>query len=77
MPGSSAAPKRRYRIDPQVAHERARLAARARNQPEVYIGQLERAELSEAHKRRLAVLLMPLHGGPPPEDDSAHMAGAR
>jgi hypothetical protein len=62
VPGTSA-PKRPYRIDPQVARERARKGARASRTPDAYIGQLERAELTATHKRRLAVLLMPFLGG--------------
>lgn len=54
-----AAPKRPYRIDPQRAHERAIIAARARNSPDTIIGQLERAKLTAEQKRRLAALLMP------------------
>ncbi len=74
MPGS-AAPKRHYRIDPEVARERARRAALARNAPDTYIGQLERAELTDEQKRRIAVLLMPFLGGQPA--GSAAGAGAR
>jgi hypothetical protein len=75
MPGSSAAPKRHYNIDPRVAHERARLAARARNAPDTFIGQLERAELTDEQKQRLAALLMPFLSAQPA--DSAAGAGAR
>jgi hypothetical protein len=71
MPGP-AAPKRPYRIDPVVAHERARLAARVRNSPDTYIGQLERSELTAEQKRRLAVLLMPFL-----DDAAAAGAGAQ
>ena len=56
---SPAAPKRRYNIDPVVARERARRGALARNTPDGYITSLTRAELTDAQKRRLAVLLMP------------------
>ena len=62
MSGTSA-PKRPYRIDPQVAHERAVKAAAARNAPDTYIGQLERAALTAEQKRRLAALLMPFLDG--------------
>ena len=41
------APKRHYRIDPEVARERASRAARVRNSPDTYIGQLERAKLTD------------------------------
>ena len=58
MPGSAVA-KRPYRIDPAVARERASRAARVRNSPDTYIGQLERAELTDEQKRRIAALLMP------------------
>ena len=63
------APKRAYRIDPQVAHERARIGARARNSPDGYIKSLEAraATLTAAQKRRLAVLLMPFLGEQPAE----------
>jgi hypothetical protein len=63
MSGTST-PKRPYRIDPRVAYERARIGARARNSPDCYIGQLERASLTDEQKRRIAVLIMPfLVGG--------------
>jgi hypothetical protein len=55
----SSVPKRRYRIDPQVARERARKAGRARNTPDAYIRSLETAALTAEQKRRLALLLMP------------------
>lgn len=70
------APKRPYRIDPQVAHERASRAARVRNSPDTYIGQLERSELTDEQKRRLAALLMPFLLGQP-AGHSAARAGAR
>jgi hypothetical protein len=56
---SSKPPKRPYNIDPQVAHERAIIAARVRNSPDGYITSLERATLTAEQKRRLAALLMP------------------
>ena len=59
MSDPAAPPKRRYRTDPKMAHERAMVAARARNSPDTYIGQIERAELTDAHRRRLAAILMP------------------
>lgn len=52
------APKKRN-IDPQVAHDRARRGAAARNSPDGYIKSLSRATLTTAQKRRLAALLMP------------------
>jgi hypothetical protein len=72
MPGPAAA-KRPYRIDPAVARERASRAARVRNSPDTYISQLERAELTDEQKRRIAALLMPLLGAQP----AAAAAGAR
>lgn len=62
MPGTTA-PKRPYNIDPQVARERARAAAHARNSPDSYIRSLERAALTDEQKRRLARLLMPFIDG--------------
>ena len=59
MPRVPAAPKRPYRIDPQVAHERAIQAALIRNSPDGYITSLSRVTLTTAQKHRLAVLLMP------------------
>ena len=60
----TSAPKRPYRIDPQVAHERAMKAAAVRNSPDGYIMALARATLTAEQKRRLAALLMPfLTGG--------------
>jgi hypothetical protein len=59
MPAPAAPAKRPYRIDPEVARERASRAARVRNSPDTYIGQLERATLTTGQKQRLAVLLMP------------------
>lgn len=59
-----SAPKRPYRIDPQVAHERAMKGAAVRNSPDGYIKALARATLTDEQKRRLASLLMPfLTGG--------------
>jgi len=55
--------KRHYRVDPQMAQERARLAARARNSPDSYIKSLARATLTDEQKRRLAALLMPFLSG--------------
>lgn len=54
-------PKRPYRIDPVVAHERARHANRFRNSPDSWIKSLEKwdRELTVEQKRRLARLLMP------------------
>lgn len=69
------APKRHYRIDPQVARERASRAARVRNSPDTYIGQLERATLTTEQKQRLALLLMPFLAGQPAEDAAG--TGAR
>ena len=63
-----AVPKRPYRIDPEVARERASRAARVRNSPDTYIGQLERAKLTDEQKCRLAVLLMPFLDEQPAED---------
>jgi len=70
-------PKRAYRIDPEVARERASRAARVRNSPDTYIGQLERAKLTGEQKRRLAALLMPFLDEQPAEDSSPAGAGAR
>ena len=67
MTTSSAARKRKrpYNIDPVTAHWRAQIGAAARNSPDTYISQIERAELTDAHKRRLAELLMPFLAGQP------------
>ena len=65
-------PKKHYNVDPQVAHERAIIAVRARNSPDSYIKSLGRAELTTAQKRRLALLLMPfLLGDDDDEQDTA------
>lgn len=72
-----AASKRPYRIDPVVAHERARLGANARNSPDGYIRALARATLTTAQKRRLASMLMPFLDEEPTGEDSAAGAGAR
>ena len=61
MPAPSV-PKRRYRVDPEMARERARRAALARNSPDSYIRSRETACLTIAQKRRLAALLMPWLG---------------
>ena len=63
-------PKRPYRIDPVVAHERARIAARVRNSPDGYITSLAAAELTTAQKRRLAALLMPYLAEKPAQPDN-------
>jgi hypothetical protein len=60
MPARTA-PKKRN-VPKEVAVERARKAAYARNQPDSYIRSLEAAELTTAQKRRLAALLMPFLG---------------
>jgi hypothetical protein len=70
---ATAAPKRPYRIDPEVAHERARIGANARNSPDGYIKALARATLTAAQKRRLAALLMPFLD----EEEPAAGTGAR
>jgi len=55
---------RAYRIDPQVAHERARKAALASHTTESLIKRIvDRApELTDAQRARLAVLLAPVGG---------------
>jgi hypothetical protein len=68
---TSPTPKRPYRIDPVVAHERARRGAAARNAPDTYIRQLAAATLTTEQKRRLAELLMPFLAETPEVDDAA------
>ena len=64
---SPATSKRPYRIDPEVARERARQGGLARSSPDVYITSLARATLT-------AALLMPFLAE---EDEPAAGAGAR
>jgi hypothetical protein len=61
MSAHAAAPKRPYHIPADVATNRGRLGALARNSVDTYIGSLEKAaaELTTAQRRRLALLLMP------------------
>lgn len=68
--------KRRYKIDPAVARERARRAAFVRNSPDTYIRSLAAATLTADQKRRLAALLMPFLDEQP-GCDGAGPAGAR
>jgi hypothetical protein len=66
-------PKRHYNIDPVVAHERAITANRVRNSPDTYIRQLERAELTDQQKRRIARLVLPFLDEPAETGDgNAH-----
>ena len=72
MPGRPRPELRKpYNVDPKVAHERAILAARARNSPDSYIKSLAAAELTREQKRRLAVLLMPFLLGDEDEAEGA------
>ena len=64
--GPGSKPKRHYGIDPAKAHERAIIAARARNSPDTYIRLLERATLTDEQKRRLAALVVRLLIGEQP-----------
>jgi hypothetical protein len=53
------AAKRRYNVDPVVAHNRAVKANAASRLPEAHIRALGRAELTDDHKLRLAELIAP------------------
>jgi hypothetical protein len=54
---------RQYRISPEVASERGKKGAAARNSPDGYIRVLERTDLTAEQKRRLTALVMTFFGG--------------
>lgn len=62
-----------YRIDPEVAHRRAKLGAAARYTPAVYIRQLERHrdKLTDDDKHKLAGLAISLLAQPASQDGAA------